>query len=325
MAIDLSWGTTFTRCSFKSGGDSGVTPIGSTGIDMVLGALNALTFSSCVVSFNGIAVDAGGAGRNVVFDDACTFESNNVVFRFIGLGSSKGFIVRDSYFEANTTHHFYIDNGFGARDDQILIEHNYFDITPGIQAGVVTIGQIGTGTSTLIVRDNYIEQLMPSANPVNPYIIHATVLTTNYNIIYESNNNIRVIGAGSVKIGHINWGNIDFRTFSSNIPYKPTYVNGFASENASSNIRIFVNNGTAHIVGSAVNLANTAVGQVDIVALPFYLSAQIADYPTQATSALGQSIASMITGTSISVDVTGSPTSPVYLDASWPLQGGVYL
>lgn len=334
MRLNLVWGDSFNNCSFKAGGDSGSVPAGSKGIDMVLGAVNAVSFKSCVVSFNEVAVDAGAAGRNVTFTDACTFESNKTVFRFIGAGSTKGFTVRDNYFEANENHHFYVDNGFGARDDQITIEENYFDITSGIQAGVVTIGQVGTGTSSLAVLNNHIEQLVDNSNPVNPYVIHLTQPSTNWNIQYESNHNFRVIGAGAVKIQHINWDNLDFRTFSSNIPYKPTYKinpaapnNQFGPVNPSERLKIYVRNGMATMVGSVVDSGNVFAGTMDIVDIPFNLSSSSAEYPIVGHQRNGENInqiLGLVKGTSISANFSASTTSPVHFSVSWPLKSGDY-
>lgn len=335
MRLTLVWGNQFSKCSFKCGGDLGAIPTSSVGIEMATGgAVNAHAFRGCVVSFNEIGVDAGGAGRNVVFSGACTFESNKTVFRFVGAGSSKGVVVEGNYFEANEVNHFYIDNSAGARDDQITIQENYFDITPGILAGVVFVGQIGSGTSSLVVKNNHIEQLVAASNPVNPYVVYFDNISTNYNFQYESNHNFVVTGAGAVKIGHVNWDKIDFRTFSSNIPYKPAYKvnpvapnNTFAPDSATNAIKIYFKNGMATITGSVVDSGNVFAGLLDIVDIPFTISSAIAQYPIQAisvTAGAGTRVDAFVKGLTISADFSASATDPIYLSGTWPLQGGDY-
>jgi len=332
--VELSWGVSFKNCSFKCGFDTGIVPVGSTGVVMKKGgASNSIVFSSCILSFNALAVDAGGAGRNIVFSDACTFEGNETVFSFTGLGSSKGFVVRECYFEGNEVNHFYIDNSLGARDDQISIEENYFDITSGINAGVVTVGTIGTGVSSLVLKNNHIEQLVLDPNPVNPYVVYFTTSSTNFNIQYESNHNFKVSGAGALPIEHVNWGNIDFRTFSSNIPYEPEYKNNSVSPNnlfapvtGKENLKIYIRNGTATMTGNVVDAGNVFAGLLDIVTIPFTLSSPSGQYPIichQRDAGNVSTVLGLIKGLSISVSFDVA-TTPVYISASWPLQNGAY-
>lgn len=334
LRLHLSWGDRFYSCSFKAGHDAGIRPAGSIGIDMVQGgAVNAISFIACVLSYNEVAVKAAGAGRDIVFEGACTFESNATVHQFAGSGSSKAYIVRGCYFEANTTHHFFIDRGV-SRDDQITVESNYFDITPGIFAGVMAFSGTAQGTSSINIINNHIEQLVADSNPVNPFVLYFSEISTGVHINYQSHVSFIVTGAGAVKIGHFNQANIDYRRFSSNIPYVPAYRtnaaapnNPFVPRDANEKALIYVDNGKATLVGTVQDTGNTFVGFLDILDIPFTLSPKGANYPIPCLQMNGTGNPTManasVTGTTIEAyfaDADGY----IALNGSWPLQLSSY-
>ena len=334
LRLHLAWGNRFYSCSFKAGHDTGTRPAGSIGVDMVQGgAVNAISFIACVLSYNEVAVKAAGAGRDIVFEGACTFESNRTCHQFAGSGSSKAYIVRNCYFEANTTHHFFIDRGV-SRDDQITVERNYFDITPGIFAGVMAFSGAASGTSSINLIDNHIEQLVADSNPVNPFVLYFSEISTGVHINYQSHVSFIVTGANAVKIGHFNQANIDYRRFSSNIPYVPAYRtnaaapnNPFVPRDANEKALIYVDNGKATLVGTVQDTGNTFVGFIDILDIPFTLSPKGANYPLPCLQMNGTGNPTManasVTGTTIEAyfaDADGY----IALNGSWPLQLSAY-
>ena len=187
--LNLTWGNVFTTCYFKCGDDTGVPPVNSIGIEIVAGgAFNATHFSGCTISANVKGMSITG-GRNIVINDACTFELNTVAIELSGSGQSFGIKIESNYFENNSLDTIFVERGAGARDDRLLIRNNYISTISGQRTGLLNVnGTPAGGESYYVVEDNIVEQLLDNSNPVTTlFTFHTLVQISTLHISRISN------------------------------------------------------------------------------------------------------------------------------------------
>lgn len=338
MILTEAWGDTFRSCKFYGSGYDNAFTAQTYGVYFPFDALktnnvaNLSNFIACEVTNNEYGFYCQAIGRDVIFS-GCGVEGNGYGWIFTGQGGSLNTVIQDCYIEANIYDHIRFVQNFSRSDENVVIKNNFVTVSDGTGA-FIHVQDPGSGGHSMVVENNMYEQVGSSA-PQHLYAVYMPSGQGNWYVNYQHNS--RIVNTSTfATIEHFDWTQVDFRKFTSNIPYEVTYaVNPTTSNTFTSQgndvLRVFVSNGTATITGTVKDASNAFAGFLSAATLPSTMDPNtspaplLLTYTPNANTDLTYGTA-MINGQSVRFKfVSGNLNDYVKIQGTWQLALGTYV